>query len=126
MTHYYLDATNGNLLHTFLSPIPGVEGEFGTSVSISGNNILIGSNDDAGVFAAGAAYLFDATTGNLLQTFLNPTPEVFDLFGDDVSISGNNILIGAGTVLDPETARAASLAGAEYIVAPSLNLSVIK
>jgi 2-dehydro-3-deoxyphosphogluconate aldolase/(4S)-4-hydroxy-2-oxoglutarate aldolase len=31
------------------------------------------------------------------------------------------ILIGAGTVLDPETARAAILAGAQYIVSPSLN-----
>jgi 2-dehydro-3-deoxyphosphogluconate aldolase / (4S)-4-hydroxy-2-oxoglutarate aldolase len=31
------------------------------------------------------------------------------------------ILIGAGTVLDPETARLAILAGAQYIVSPSLN-----
>ena len=31
------------------------------------------------------------------------------------------ILIGAGTVLDPETARTAILAGAQYIVSPSLN-----
>src|SRR5919204_4347309 len=32
------------------------------------------------------------------------------------------ILVGAGTVLDPETARAAILAGGQYIVGPSLNL----
>jgi len=32
-----------------------------------------------------------------------------------------NILIGAGTVLDPETARTAILAGAQFVVAPSLN-----
>ena len=31
------------------------------------------------------------------------------------------ILLGAGTVLDPETARAAMLAGAQFIVSPSLN-----
>jgi len=31
------------------------------------------------------------------------------------------LVIGAGTVLDPETARIAILAGAEYIVSPSLN-----
>ena len=31
------------------------------------------------------------------------------------------ILIGAGTVLDPETARAAILAGAHFVVGPSLN-----
>src|SRR5438309_7412840 len=39
---------------------------------------------------------------------------------------GARILLGAGTVLDPETARAALLAGAEYIVAPTVNLDVIR
>ena len=39
---------------------------------------------------------------------------------------GNRILLGAGTVLDPETARAALLAGAEFIVSPTLNLEVIR
>jgi 2-dehydro-3-deoxyphosphogluconate aldolase/(4S)-4-hydroxy-2-oxoglutarate aldolase len=31
------------------------------------------------------------------------------------------ILVGAGTVLDPETARIAILAGAQYVISPSLN-----
>jgi 2-dehydro-3-deoxyphosphogluconate aldolase / (4S)-4-hydroxy-2-oxoglutarate aldolase len=39
---------------------------------------------------------------------------------------GNSIVLGAGSVLDPETARAALLAGAEYIVGPGLNLDVIR
>lgn len=39
---------------------------------------------------------------------------------------GDKILLGAGTVLDPETARTALLAGAEFIVAPNLNLDVIR
>lgn len=39
---------------------------------------------------------------------------------------GDRIVLGAGTVLDPETARAALLAGAEYIVAPTINLDVIR
>ena len=39
---------------------------------------------------------------------------------------GDRVLLGAGTILDPETARAAFLAGAEYIVSPTLNLDVIK
>ncbi len=38
---------------------------------------------------------------------------------------GDKILLGAGTVLDTETARAALLAGAEYLVSPTLNLDVI-
>jgi 2-dehydro-3-deoxyphosphogluconate aldolase/(4S)-4-hydroxy-2-oxoglutarate aldolase len=39
---------------------------------------------------------------------------------------GDRILLGAGTVLDVETARAALLAGAEYLVAPTVNLEVIR
>ena len=37
-----------------------------------------------------------------------------------------DVIIGAGTVLDPETARACILAGAKYIVSPSLNPETIK
>jgi 2-dehydro-3-deoxyphosphogluconate aldolase/(4S)-4-hydroxy-2-oxoglutarate aldolase len=39
---------------------------------------------------------------------------------------GDRLLLGAGTVLDPETARAVLLAGAEYVVAPTVNLDVIR
>jgi 2-dehydro-3-deoxyphosphogluconate aldolase/(4S)-4-hydroxy-2-oxoglutarate aldolase len=35
--------------------------------------------------------------------------------------ASGEILIGAGTVLDPETARIAILAGAQYIVSPSVS-----
>src|SRR3954463_4771586 len=39
---------------------------------------------------------------------------------------GDAVVLGAGTVLDPETARAALLAGAEFLVSPAVNLEVIK
>jgi 2-dehydro-3-deoxyphosphogluconate aldolase/(4S)-4-hydroxy-2-oxoglutarate aldolase len=39
---------------------------------------------------------------------------------------GDQVVLGAGTVLDPETARAALLAGAEYLVAPTVNCEVIR
>ncbi len=45
--------------------------------------------------------------------------KVADQFGD-------KIVLGAGTVLDPETARACMLAGAEFFVTPSLNLATIE
>jgi 2-dehydro-3-deoxyphosphogluconate aldolase/(4S)-4-hydroxy-2-oxoglutarate aldolase len=44
--------------------------------------------------------------------------EVARRFGDDV-------VVGAGTVLDSETARACILAGAQFIVSPSLDLDTI-
>ena len=39
---------------------------------------------------------------------------------------GDTLLVGAGTVLDSETARIAILAGAKYIVSPSFNLETAK
>ena len=39
---------------------------------------------------------------------------------------GDNVLLGAGTVLDPETARSCMLAGANFFVTPSLNLKTIE
>src|SRR6185295_17041700 len=39
---------------------------------------------------------------------------------------GSQIMLGAGTVLDPETARACMLAGAEFFVTPSLRISTIE
>jgi 2-dehydro-3-deoxyphosphogluconate aldolase/(4S)-4-hydroxy-2-oxoglutarate aldolase len=39
---------------------------------------------------------------------------------------GQRVLLGAGTVLDPETCRVALLAGAEFIVSPATNLDVIR
>jgi 2-dehydro-3-deoxyphosphogluconate aldolase/(4S)-4-hydroxy-2-oxoglutarate aldolase len=39
---------------------------------------------------------------------------------------GDKIVLGAGTVLDSETARTALLAGAEFIVSPTVNLDVIR
>jgi 2-dehydro-3-deoxyphosphogluconate aldolase/(4S)-4-hydroxy-2-oxoglutarate aldolase len=45
--------------------------------------------------------------------------KVADQFGD-------KIVLGAGTVLDPETARACMLAGAEFFVTPSLKTSTIE
>ncbi len=40
--------------------------------------------------------------------------------------AGDEILLGAGTVLDPETARASILAGAEFIVSPCLSLELVR
>lgn len=39
---------------------------------------------------------------------------------------GTDIVVGAGTVLDSETARACILAGAEFIVSPSLDIDTLK
>ena len=45
--------------------------------------------------------------------------KVADQFGD-------KLMLGAGTVLDPETARICMLAGAQFFVTPTLNLKTIE
>ena len=39
---------------------------------------------------------------------------------------GDKLVLGAGTVLDPETARICMLAGAQFFVTPALNLKTIE
>jgi len=47
---------------------------------------------------------------------------------EELSLSYTNgeIILGAGTVLDPETARIAILSGAQYVVSPYLNADVMR
>ena len=97
---HLFDATTGTLLQTFDDPTPTSGDEFGTSVAIDGNNVLIGARlDDSNGTNVGQAHLFDAATGTLLQTFDDPTPTGLagngDGFGHSVAIDGNNVLIGA-------------------------------
>jgi 2-dehydro-3-deoxyphosphogluconate aldolase/(4S)-4-hydroxy-2-oxoglutarate aldolase len=53
------------------------------------------------------------------------TPGALDVIASASEKFGNGVLFGAGSVLDPETARAAILAGAGFIVAPTLKLATI-
>ncbi len=53
-------------------------------------------------------------------------PDAIDALKNVRKALGDRVVLGAGTVLDPETCRAALLAGAEFIVAPVVNLDVIR
>src|SRR5882672_10197525 len=53
-------------------------------------------------------------------------PNALEVLGRVRQALGDRVLLGAGTVLDAETARAVLLAGAEDIVAPTVNLEVIR
>lgn len=93
---YLFDGTTGALLKTFRQPTPGFGNRFGFSVATVGNNVLIGApEEDTGAIAAGAVYLFDGNTGQLLNTFRKPNPSGGDRFGFSVAAIGNTILIGA-------------------------------
>jgi 2-dehydro-3-deoxyphosphogluconate aldolase/(4S)-4-hydroxy-2-oxoglutarate aldolase len=53
------------------------------------------------------------------------TPGALNVIDQATSKYGDEVLFGAGSVLDAETARAAILSGAGFIVAPTLDLGTI-
>lgn len=62
----------------------------------------------------------------ITMTMDEGNPVEFIQFMSEKYRNNERIVIGAGTVLDPETARAVILAGANYVVSPGLNVDTIK
>lgn len=54
------------------------------------------------------------------------TPNAIEVIRQSIAKFGSQVLFGVGTVLDSETARAAILAGAQFVVCPTLNLGTIQ
>src|SRR5712692_561805 len=84
--------------------------------------IVRASTPEAAIQAAEAIYRGGIRAVEITMTVpgaLQALEKVADQFGD-------RMMLGAGTVLDPETARASMLAGAEFFVTPSLKLSTIE
>ena len=113
----YLFDTDGNLLQTFPHPNPHADDRFGSSVALTVDRVLVGAvSDRTEATASGAAYLFDMA-GNLLHTFLNPSPDAFDNFGFKVALVDGYVLVGA-----PRDDTGATDAGAVYLFDTAGNL----
>jgi 2-dehydro-3-deoxyphosphogluconate aldolase/(4S)-4-hydroxy-2-oxoglutarate aldolase len=54
------------------------------------------------------------------------TPGALRVIEEATTKYGDEVIFGVGSVLDPETARAAILAGAQFVVCPTLNLRTIE
>ncbi len=54
------------------------------------------------------------------------TPGALGVIAEAKETYGSDVIFGAGSVLDPDTGRAAILAGADFIVSPILNLELIE
>jgi 2-dehydro-3-deoxyphosphogluconate aldolase/(4S)-4-hydroxy-2-oxoglutarate aldolase len=67
-----------------------------------------------------------ADGGVIVVEITMTVPDALDVLRQVRQALGDRLLLGAGTILDAETCRAALLAGAEYIVSPTLNLDVIR
>lgn len=100
---YVFDITDGSLIYTFNNPnaydTPAND-YFGNSVAITDTHAVVGAyfEDDAGGTGSGKAYVFDLATGNLLWTLDNPNAydtSVSDIFGNDVAITDNLVIVAA-------------------------------
>jgi len=80
-----------------------------------------------GVNAADAVAVADAVVdaGVTALEITADTPNAMSSI-EAISDRVDDALVGAGTVLDAETARAAQLAGAEFLVTPTVNRNVIR
>jgi len=54
------------------------------------------------------------------------TPGALGVIAEAKERYGSDVIFGAGTVLDPETGRAAILVGADFVVSPTLNLELVE
>ena len=98
---YIFNVTSGALVHTLDNPNAygtSADDNFSLRVSISGNYAIVGaySEDDAGGTGSGKAYIYNVTTGELLETLDNPNAygtNADDRFGNAVAISSDYIVV---------------------------------
>ena len=91
---------------------------------LAGGLVAVVRAPDASHLVEVIAALAEGGVGVAEVTFT--VPGALDVLKAAKAQLGDRVLLGAGTVLDPETARAALLAGAEFIVSPTLNFDVIR
>ena len=92
---YVFEALTGNLVHKLTAPDGGTNDNLGTSVAVSGDTIVVGALGGGDILFAGAAYVFEASTGNLLHKLIAPDDSVRDNFGESVAVSADTVVVGA-------------------------------
>jgi len=76
---------------------PNYDGDFGSSVAIMANTVVVGAwtNAVGGNCDAGNAYVFNAMNGNLMATLVSPNAQLAGYFGYPVAIGGPTVAVGA-------------------------------
>lgn len=83
--------------------------------------VLRASSAEAAIAAAAAIEAGGVPVLEITMT----VPCAIEVIAALAKSSSGRVLVGAGTVLDAETARACILAGAQFIVSPSLHVNTI-
>lgn len=92
--------------------------ECGVVAVVRGNSKEVGVEISKACVKGGVKALEVTYTNKFANDIIKELSEIYE--GQD------DVVIGAGTVLDAETARAAMLAGAKYIVSPAFDLETAK
>jgi hypothetical protein len=84
-------------VQTLHAPTPMTGDAFGAALDVAGDRLLVGApgTRTAGLDDAGAAYVFDATTGVLRRTLQAPLPSAAAGFGGTVALVGPYAVVGA-------------------------------
>lgn len=69
-----VEVPSGQVLHRFENPNPSPYARFGSAVAAAGNFLLIGAPGEGNQTYAGAAYLYDLSSRQLLKRYEEPTP----------------------------------------------------
>lgn len=93
---YLHDATTGAQLHK-LTPLAGAAWDsFGCSVGIDGTTVVVGARDASPKGKhSGAAYLFDAPSGQQTAKLVPNDGSIFARFGAAVAVDGDHVAVGA-------------------------------
>jgi len=94
---------------------------FGGSVAMDGDRIIVGAHGAPVPSNTGAAYVFDASSGQQLLKLVHQDAEPKDWFGFSVSISGSRAVIGAHGNDDPRPN-----AGSAYVFDTSSGAQLFK
>ncbi len=124
--HAYIINLKTNALTQLTSPSVQGDENFGLSVAISGNEVLIGAPDavSSADVDSGQAYLYSASTGDLVKTFVTPDPATTAAFGQAVAIDGTTAAV-AGIYAGPSGPY--HLSGAVYVynLATNANFTLL-
>ncbi|MCL4854845.1 MAG: PQQ-binding-like beta-propeller repeat protein, partial [Bryobacteraceae bacterium] len=92
--HVYLyDLETGSLLRTLHNPLSQFDIGFGKAVAIADGLVIVGEDWDP-LPGAGTAYVFDASTGELLRSLAAPVSLVTTFGWDVISASGTTLIAG--------------------------------
>jgi len=93
---YAFDLATGSQVHKFVAADGAQADEFGTSIAIHGDRVIVGArwDDNQNGGNAGAAYVFDVDTGNQVWKFVAPGGAPGHEFGVQVDLWGELAVIG--------------------------------